>query len=219
MSDPSHSETTLAHTGHSAPRACVFLDRDGTINRDAGYINHPKRLELIPEAAPAIRRLNQAGVLAIVISNQAGVARGIFTEEVLWETHDRLARLLAEGGARLDAAYYAPHHPDAKDPRYRDDSDQLRKPGVGMARRAQGEWPIDMSRAFMVGDKPADIGFAHGISIPGVLVKTGYGLGEVTYRRAQWTDQPDHIAEHLGEAVDWILSQLGKLTGEQKHSS
>ena len=219
MSDPSQSETTVAGAGHCAARACVFLDRDGTINKDAGYINHPDRLELIPEAAPAIRRLNQAGILAIVISNQAGVARGIFSEEVLWETHGRLARLLAEAGARLDAAYYAPYHPDAKEPRYRDDPDGLRKPGVGMARKAQGEWPIDMSRAFMVGDKPADIGFAHGIGIPGVLVKTGYGLGEVTYRRAQWTEQPDHIAEHLGEAVDWILSRLGKLSSEQKRIS
>ena len=191
-----------------ASRPCVFLDRDGTVTREAGYINHPDRLHLEPGAGPAIRRLNEAGVLAVLVSNQAGLARGYFTLEILESVFGRLGELLARHGAHLDAIYYAPFHPSAKDPRWRDDPEELRKPGLGMIRRAQAELPIDMSRAWMVGDRYGDIQFAHKAGIPAVFVKTGYGLGEWTYQRDGWESQPDHIADNLKSAVGWILREL-----------
>ncbi|MEN6626776.1 MAG: HAD family hydrolase [Candidatus Sumerlaeia bacterium] len=188
-------------------KPCVFIDRDGVITVDVGYCNHPDRLELLPGAAEAIRRINQAGMLAIVMTNQSGVARGIFTEDVLALIHQRMHELLAEGGARVDALYYAPFHKTAADPRYRDDPDQMRKPGIGMIRKACSDFPIDMARAWMIGDKPGDIEFARNAGIPGVMVKTGYGLGEIQFKRDEWKVQPTVIVENIGEAVDWILKQ------------
>jgi D-glycero-D-manno-heptose 1,7-bisphosphate phosphatase len=195
-------------TSHTSLKPCVFLDRDGTINRESGYLNHPERLELLPGAAEAIRRLNVAGVQTVLVSNQAGLARGYFSEEVLRETFARLERLLAHSGAHLDRIYYAPFHPSSKDPRWRDDPDQMRKPGLGMIRKAQSELPIDMTRSWMVGDRYSDVVFAHRATLPCILVKTGYGLGEITYQREKWAEEPDHITEDLGEAVDWILKQI-----------
>jgi D-glycero-D-manno-heptose 1,7-bisphosphate phosphatase len=187
-------------------KPCVFLDRDGTINREAGYINHPDRLELIEGAAGAIRRLNEAGILAVVVSNQAGVARGYFSEETLNQTTEHMVRLLEEQGAHLDGIYYALSHPSSAIKAYREDPDQLRKPGLGMIRRAQKELPIDMQRSWMIGDRYNDIIFAHKAGIPGLLVKTGYGLGEYTHQRDIWPENPDKVLRHVGEAVDYILS-------------
>lgn len=191
-------------------RPCVFLDRDGTITREAGYINHPERLALEPGAAAAIRKLNQAGVLTVLVTNQAGLARGYFTEDVLHATFEHLQKLLAARQARLDAIYFAPHHPSSADPRWREDPHELRKPGLGMIRKACRELPIDMARSYVVGDRYNDIKFAHKAGLPGVFVKTGYGLGEFTYQRENWTEQPEHIAENLGGAVKWILADLKK---------
>ena len=201
---------TATTSTNSPPRPCVFLDRDGTVTREAGYINHPERLELLPGAAAAIRRLNDADVLTVIVSNQAGLARGYFDEAVLRATMDRLRDLLAARNARLDAIYYAPCHPSAADPRWRDDPDELRKPGVGMIRRAQARLPIDMTRAWVVGDRHTDLVFAHRAGLPGILVKSGYGLGEWTYERERWTEQPEHVADDLREAVAWILRELKK---------
>lgn len=199
---------SLADAAPSSLRPCVFLDRDGAVTREAGYVNHPDRLELLPGAAGAIRRLNQAGVLAIIVTNQSGLARGYFSEEVLGAVHRRLGDLLARRGARLDAIYCAPQHPSAADPRWREDPEQMRKPGLGMIRRAQAEFPIDMTRAWVVGDKYNDIAFAHRAGLPGVLVKTGYGLGEYEFQRGGWPRPPEHVAEDLAAAVRWILAEL-----------
>jgi len=196
----------------NAGRPCVFLDRDGTVTKEAGYINHPERLELLPGAAGAIRRLNRAGVLAVLVSNQAGLARGYFSQDVLQATFARLEALLAGRGARLDASYYAPFHPSSADPRWRHDPDELRKPGLGMLRKAQAEWPIDMGRSYMVGDRHNDVVFAHKAGLAGVLVKTGYGLGEVAYQRETWTEQPERICDDLAGAVRWILADLKRKT-------
>jgi len=187
-------------------KPCVFLDRDGTINREAGYINHPDRLELVDGAAEAICRLNNADYLAVVVSNQAGVARGYFTEEVLNQTTEHMLRLLRKQSAHLDGIYYALTHPSSNLEAYRDDPDQLRKPGPGMIRRAQAELPIDISRSWMIGDRHQDIVFAHKAGIPGLLVQTGYGLGEYVHQRDTWTEEPDKVLRHVGEAVDYILS-------------
>ena len=189
-------------------RPCVFLDRDGCVTREAGYVNHPDRIELLPGAAGAIRGLNRAGVLTVLVTNQSGVARGYFSEEVLKAVLARMKELLARRGARLDAIYYAPFHPDARDPAWRDDPDELRKPGLGMIRRACRELPIDLARSFMVGDRVSDMLFARAAGIPGIFIKSGYGLGEFTYRREHWTIEPDQICEDLPEAVRWVLRDL-----------
>ena len=189
------------------PRPCVFLDRDGTISREGGYINHPDRIELLPGAAAAIRRLNEKNVLSIVTTNQAGVARGYLTEAVLARIHRRLIDLLAERNARLDAVYYAPTHPEGQIARYRRDS-EMRKPDVGMIRKACREFSVDLSRSYVVGDKITDIEFAHRAGLKGVFVLSGYGLGAHEYQRDTWRVRPDHIADDLKTAVAWILKDL-----------
>ena len=200
----------------STLRPCVFLDRDGTVTREVGYVNHPARLELIPGAAAAIRRLNRAGVLTVIVSNQAGVARGYFSEDVVQLTMARMEDLLAQRGVHLDAIYYCPFHPTATEARWREDPDQLRKPGLGMIRKAQAALPIDMRRSYMVGDRHSDLVFAHNAGLPAIYVKTGYGLGEYTYQRDQWTEQPEHIAEDLQAAVRWILTDLRRARNGSK---
>ena len=133
-------------------REAVFLDRDGTVTEEVGYVNHLDRLKLIPGAASAISRLNRAGILVILATNQAGVARGYFPEELVGQVHRRLEELLAQEGAHLDAIYYCPHHPQVGPPPYRK-SCNCRKPAGGMLLEAAEKFSIDLSRSFMVGDK------------------------------------------------------------------
>ena len=192
---------------HRSARPCVFLDRDGTVSKEAGYLNHPDLMKLIPRAGAAIRRLNEQGILAILTTNQAGVAKGYLTEAVLAKIHRRLKELLAQQGARLDAIYYSPNHPNAKIGRYRRE-DAMRKPETGMIRKARRRFRIDLSRSYVVGDKPVDMELAHNASVRSAFVLSGYGLGEYEYRRKDWIVQPDHIAKDLGGAVAWILKDL-----------
>lgn len=201
------SPASPASAPASGPRPCVFLDRDGTVSREAGYINHPERIELLPGSATAIRQLNENGVLAVLTTNQAGVGRGYFTEEVLHKIHERLQNQLAMKRARLDAIYYAPTHPDSKIERYRK-QDDMRKPGTGMIERACREFSVDLSRSYVVGDKSTDIEFARNAGVKGVFVLSGYGLGEYEHQRHEWKFEPDHVAEDLREAVSWILDDL-----------
>jgi D-glycero-D-manno-heptose 1,7-bisphosphate phosphatase len=190
-------------------RRAIFLDRDGTVSEEVGYVNHISRLRLLPRTAEAIRKINESQFLAVLVTNQAGVARGYFKEELVRRVHARLEEMLAEGRARLDGIYYCPHHPTAGEPPYRRDCN-CRKPKPGMIEAAREDLAIDLSRSFMVGDKYSDIVFAHSVGIKGVLVKTGYGLGEIEGSSADWTEQPDRISEDLSDAVDWILSRDGE---------
>lgn len=184
------------------------MDRDGTMTVEGGYINHPSRLELIPGTADAVRMCNDHGLLAVVVTNQAGVARGYFTEELVHVVHDRLRMLIDQAsGGRLDAIYYCPHHPREGGPGYRVDCD-CRKPRPGMIERACRELPVDMGRSYMVGDKISDIEFGRRLGLRTVMVMTGYGRGEYEYQRQDWKVQPDHIAENLREAVEWVLEDL-----------
>jgi D-glycero-D-manno-heptose 1,7-bisphosphate phosphatase len=194
----------------SGSRPAVFLDRDGTLTEEIGYVNHPLRLQLIPGVAEAIRRFNDAGILTVVVTNQAGAARGYFTEDLIDVTHVRLRRLLREAtGARLDAIYYCPHHP-------REGPDHLRirchcrKPAPGMIRRASYELPVDLTRSIMVGDKISDSEFGHRLGLRTVMVMTGYGRGEYTYQRQNWTDTPDLLSPDLLTASDWIMEQVAR---------
>ncbi len=187
-------------------KRAVFLDRDGTVSEEVGYVNHVGRFRLIPRAAQGIRCINESDYLAILVTNQAGVARGYFKESLVIAVHERLEELLAENGAHLDGIYYCPHHPTAGEPPYRQDCD-CRKPKPGMVLAAQRDLNIDVAQSFMVGDKHSDITFAQSVGMQGVLVKTGYGLGEIEQWSAEWTEQPDQICEDLLDAVEWILSR------------
>jgi D-glycero-D-manno-heptose 1,7-bisphosphate phosphatase len=186
------------------PRKAVLIDRDGTLSHEVGYINHLSRFQLYPFAAEAVRMLNDAGLLAIVVTNQAGVAHGYFPEALISEVHERLSEAMRKGGARLDGIYYCPHHPSAGEPPYRADC-ECRKPKPGLALRAARELDLDLARSWVVGDKPADLELAWNVGARAALVKTGYGAGELLYNRSRFRKQPDLVAEDLLEAVRWIV--------------
>ena len=188
----------------TATRPAIFLDRDGTLAHEVGYVNHPSRFQLYPWAVDAVRLINRAGLLAVVVTNQAGVARGYFPESVIGEVHAALHAAMAAGGARLDGIYYCPHHPDVGEPPYRADCD-CRKPRPGLVRRAAAELGADLSRSFVVGDRHGDLRVAWSVGARGVLVKTGYGLGEIVHLSPRWPRPPDIVAEHALDAVERIL--------------
>ena len=185
----------------------VFLDRDGTINEEGGYINHVDRLKLIDGAAEAVALLGRHGLKTIVVTNQAGVARGYYPAEHLPKLHDRLRELLKEGGAELDAIYYCPHHPDVGEPPFRKDCD-CRKPRLGMIRSAEREHGVDAARSYMVGDKISDVEFGRKAGCKSILVLTGYGKGELEYHRDKLSGEPDYIADDLLDAAKWIVRDL-----------
>jgi D-glycero-D-manno-heptose 1,7-bisphosphate phosphatase len=187
-------------------RRAVFIDRDGTISEEVGYVNHPSRYRVFPFAAEAIRLLNGAGWLAVLVTNQAGVARGYFKEDVITTVHDLLARELERNGARLDAVYYCPHHPSVGEPPYRLDCD-CRKPKPGLITRAAADLDIDLAGSWMVGDRHGDVELARNAGTRSALVLTGYGRGEFEYQRDSWRREPDLIAENLLEAVREILGR------------
>ncbi len=191
---------------NSTKTRAIFLDRDGTVSEEVGYVNHLRRFQLLPRSLEAIRRINQSGFLAVLVTNQAGVARGYFKERLVQQVHRKLAEMLAAGDAYLDAVYYCPHHPSAGAPPYRLDCD-CRKPRPGMVRAAERDLGVDVTQSYMVGDKHSDIAFAHSLGMKGVLVKTGYGLGELEQWGDSWDDRPDAVAEDLLGAVEWILSR------------
>jgi D-glycero-D-manno-heptose 1,7-bisphosphate phosphatase len=188
----------------STARPAIFMDRDGTLAEEVGYVNHVSRFRLFPWAIDAVRLVNRSGRLAVLITNQAGVARGYFPEPVVHEVHERLRGALTAGAARLDGIYYCPHHPDAGAPPYRQDCD-CRKPKPGLLRRAAEDLGIDLTRSWVVGDRLGDLEVAWAVGARGALVKTGYGRGELEYHATAWPRQPDLVAEHLLEAVSGIL--------------
>jgi D-glycero-D-manno-heptose 1,7-bisphosphate phosphatase len=189
-------------------RPAVFLDRDGTLTDEVGYVNHPSRLRLLPRSAEAIRRLNAAAVPAVVVTNQAGIARGYFSQDVLDAVNATLVAQLAEAGARLDGIYVCPHHPTEGAPPYRARC-ECRKPKPGLLRRAAAELGLDLARSTMIGDKPSDLLPGREVGAATVLVLTGYGRGEWEYHRERFEVKPDHVADDLLDAVEWALAQRG----------
>lgn len=188
-------------------RPAVFLDRDGTINEQMGYINHLSRFHLLPGVAEAIRLLNEHQIPVVVVTNQSGLARGYFPQSLLDEVHETMVRLLAEQGARLDGIYVCPHHPEAKEERYRKDC-ACRKPRTGLLDQAAAELHLDLARSFLVGDRWSDITCALRAGCTPVLVLTGYGRGDYQYIGPRQEMQPALVAEDLLAAVRWILPQL-----------
>ena len=183
----------------------VFLDRDGTLIEEVGYLDRPERVTLFPWSVDAIRLLNRAGVRIVVLTNQSGIARGFFTEAVVEQVHQHIADLLAEGGARIDAYYYCPHHPDGRIAEFTRACD-CRKPGRGLVDRAAREFGIDPAKSFTVGDRWLDVALARKIGGRGVLVRTGYGVSE----EMKPVDGlvADAVADNLLAATSWILGSL-----------
>jgi D-glycero-D-manno-heptose 1,7-bisphosphate phosphatase len=186
-------------------KRAVFIDRDGTLSEEVGYINHASRFHLFPYAASAVKHLNENDWLAIVITNQAGVARGYFSEEVIQTVHEQMTKDLESDGARLDAIFYCAHHPSVGEPPYRFDCD-CRKPKPGLVSRAAQEFDIDLSESWMVGDRYSDVELARNAGVKSMFVMSGYGRGEWEHQRQSWTQQPDQVAENLLEAVRLIVS-------------
>lgn len=182
------------------PRAAVFLDRDGTISEEVGYLNDVRHFRMFPFTAAAIRRLNEAKLPVIVVTNQSGVARGFFPESSVHVIHELMRKQLGEAGACVDAIYYCPHSTEH--------DCECRKPKPGMLAQAAREHGLDLSRSFVVGDRYGDVNTAHNAGARGILVRTGYGEAELTSDEKAWPAPPDLIADDLGEAVDWILRQL-----------
>ena len=189
-------------------RPAVFIDRDGTLTEEVGYVNHPQRIRLLPRSAEAIRRLNAAGVPAVVVTNQAGVARGYFSPEILHAVNEAMVRQLKDAGAYLDGVYVCMHHPTEGVPPYRVDC-ECRKPKPGLLTRAAHELGLDLAASTVVGDKPSDLESGRAVGARGVLVLTGYGHGDWEYRRAAFRVPPDHVADDLLDAVQWVLAHRG----------
>lgn len=185
-------------------RPAVFIDRDGTISEEVGYVNHPARFRLFPYSAEAIRILNDAGWLAILITNQAGVARGYFAEDVIHRVHDQLTRDLQNESARLDAIYYCAHHPSVGEPPYRFDCD-CRKPKPGLIQQAANDFEIDLAASWMAGDRYSDVELARNAGLRSAFVLSGYGRGEWEYQSQSWSHRPDLVCENLLEAVKSIV--------------
>jgi D-glycero-D-manno-heptose 1,7-bisphosphate phosphatase len=188
-------------------RPAVFIDRDGTLTEEVGYVNHPTRLRLLPRSAEAIRRLNAAGIPAVVVTNQAGIARGYFTEDILHATTAELRAQLERAGARLDGVYACTHHPTAGEPPFRMRC-ECRKPKPGLLLQAAKDLGLDLTRSVMVGDKSSDVEVAPQVGARSVLVLTGYGLGEWEFRRDRFGTMPDHVAGDLLDAVEWALKEF-----------
>jgi len=190
--------------GNPAKRnPAVFLDRDGTINEEVGYLSRLDLLKLIPGTPEAIRLINEAGMITVVVTNQSGVARGYFSEDFVETVHRRINEMLQEQGARIDRFYFCPHHPVYGNGPYKI-ACSCRKPESGLFLRASEELDIDLARSYVVGDMLKDIDAGKRVGARGVLVRTGYG------QNITQTDKPVYIAEDVLDAVKWILQDRGK---------
>ena len=172
----------------------VFLDRDGTLSEHVHYLSDPEEFRLMPGAVRALKLLSGAGYKLVVVTNQSGVARGLFTEKTLARIHERMRALLADGGVRLDGVYYCPHNPDA--------GCSCRKPATGMIDTAVSELGIEREGSFMVGDQTADVLLGGNAGLKTILVATGYGGKDKDI-----AVRPDYTAPDLYEAALIILGK------------
>ena len=180
----------------------VFLDRDGTMIEDVGYLDRLERLKLFPYTIDAVRLLNRAGYKVFVVTSQNGVAQGVLTEEFLAEAHAHVSRLVEAAGAKIDGYYYCPHSTHAVVERYRTDCD-CRKPKPGMILAAARDHSLDIARSFVVGDRWRDIEMGTAAGTRALLVETGYGRTEASRRPVSMPSVP--VTATLIEATSWIL--------------
>ncbi len=187
----------------------VLLDRDGTINEQMGYINHIDRFIMLPDAASSIKILNDHDIPVAVVTNQSGLARGYFPEELLGRVHDKMNRALEEVQAHVDGIYICPHHPEAKEAKFRVDCN-CRKPKTGLFDQAAADLGIDLKKSYVVGDRWSDLKAAVRCGAVPILVLTGYGAGDYEYIGPTQSVQPMYVAEDLKAAILWILEDMAK---------
>lgn len=180
----------------------VFLDRDGTIIEDSGYISSPDQVKFIPGSIEAIKKLNEAGYKVVIISNQAGIARGLLSENMLQTIDKIIHRQVLSGGGHIDASYYCPHHPEHGVYPYKQIC-ECRKPHTGLIKQAVREKNIELAGSFMIGDKSSDVETGKCAGIKTIFVRTGHGKNEEKGLK----EKPDHIADNLPAAVKWLLGQ------------
>lgn len=185
------------------------MDRDGTLCDEVGYLDRIDRLSLPERSIEAVVRACEAGFAVVVVTNQSGVARGYFDEALVHRIHRRIRHRIEARGGRLDAFYHCPHHPEAGQGEYRRDC-RCRKPKPGMLERARDDLGLDLSRSYMIGDSIRDIEAGHAAGTTTILVRSGYGLKMLASDAGRWKVRPDHVAEDLLEAVEWILQRDGR---------
>jgi heptosyltransferase-2 len=179
----------------------VFLDRDGTLNEDPGFLTSAADLRLLPGVTTALARLKAAGARLVVVTNQSGVGRGFLTLKDLEAIHARLEGLLEQGDAPLDAIYFCPHHPD--------DGCRCRKPATGMVDRAVSELQVDLQKAYLIGDHASDIQLAKTAGVKAILVTSGNVDQQAVEMLHAAGAMPDKVATSMGEAVEWIFIDVG----------
>lgn len=177
----------------------VFLDRDGVINEDSGYVDSPERVKLLFGASDGIKQLRDGGFKVVVITNQSGVSRGLFTEERLKEVNDRVIELLGKEGALIDAIYYCPHHPD--------DGCTCRKPLPGLIEKAASDMALDLQRSFMVGDSFADLEAGRVAGLEAVVLIDGPRYRSERREKFENSVLPDMVATDLRDAARWIVGE------------
>lgn len=190
--------TAGEHSGIT--RRAIFLDRDGTLNVEVNYLHRIEDLELVPGAAEAVRSLSQAGFLVIVVTNQAGIARGYYDEAALHALHAEIQRRLAAEGAHIDAFYFCPHHPEFGG------VCECRKPAPGMLRQAAQAHNIDPARSWLIGDTSGDIGAGRAVGCRTILVRSGYGAQAEAALGSGIAPQPEAIVEDLRAAAAYVLA-------------
>jgi len=179
----------------------VFIDRDGTINIDGPYLDDPDRFEMYPGVGEGVKKLKDDGFKIIVMTNQSGIARGYFTEEVLSKIHDRMKIEFDVFDVKLDGVYYCPHHPD--------DECNCRKPKTGLFEIAIEEHDIDVNQSYMIGDKILDVCAGQKIGVKTILVPEAHVKDDFLSTKNEWECYPNHLADDFIDAMEWILKLKG----------
>jgi D-glycero-D-manno-heptose 1,7-bisphosphate phosphatase len=197
-------------TSRPSLRPAVFLDRDGNLNEDVGYLSELSQLTLYPWAIDAVRLLNRAGYLVVVVTNQGGIGRGVIRPEFVPELHAEIDRRLVLGGAKVDAWYYCPHHPEAiiEDLRA---LCRCRKPATGMVDDAARDLGIDLTRSWVIGDKWGDVQVGERMGGRSILVRTGWGVLEEAVRPEG--QAVEAVCDSLADAVAVVLDRDGRRVG------
>ncbi len=195
-------------TSSPSPKPAVFLDRDGTIIREVGYLRRPEQVELLPGAVEGLRQFQHCGYSLVIISNQSGVARGYFTEADVQAVHEHLLQLLALQGISIDGVYFCPHHPEGTVPQYRK-ACRCRKPAPGMIEKAFQDLPIDRHRSVVIGDKASDIELGKRLHLRTILVLTGYGK-ETLRKMSADSNTPDYVCHTLADAAQWVCEAANR---------